>query len=98
MWSSLTSSLVRRGSRSRENRTRQRVPTVISAEPIAEGDELPDRADCWSGEANLFKKECRTETIRLHSRMPWMRSSTFEHSPQAAYGGMQDPHRRGNGW
>ena len=27
------------------------VPTVISAEPIAEGEELPDRADVTAGPA-----------------------------------------------
>ena len=63
------------------------VPTVTSAEPIAEGDDLPGRADAIPSAARTYlRKKHRAETTRPHWWMPWMRCGALEHGCQASRG------------
>ena len=75
------------------------VPTVISAEPIAEGDDLPGRADAIPSAARTYlRKKHRAETTRPHWWMPWMRCGAREHGCQASRGCTPCRHRRGDDW
>ena len=55
------------------------VPTAISAEPIAEGDDLPDRASAILGAARrtYLRKNVELKRDGLHWWMPWPRCGAF---------------------
>ena len=69
------------------------LPIVISGEPIAESDELPDRADVIAGAARRTYLRKNVELKRHGFTAGCLGCGAARlNTLQAAYGGMQDPH------